>query len=495
MKSLSKNPFFYLSLVLALLVGLQVYGIVAAANVYTAPTALPTGGMPAQPLDTGTTPQTKGSDLYVLGKVKATSSLGGVSLDGMSGALYFLNTQWLPAAGIQLRSGKLNYSNNPNDLNSWKEIGTGTSAAGVSKIIGGSNITITSNPATPGGTGEVTISAAGGGGGQWKDGVAVSGMKPIYYSDGNVGIGTSNPVASLHIGNGDLQVDGSVRILGSNQQSVTIYYAGSGLDEYGELPRDFNPPVATQSQIVQYWGSERVSNKMSCDSSLTGRDCSSPSGHFVEVNNNPTAKYDLFISSYSQGDYKGSCPLPPNGNPPGQCRYYAAAQKFDRKEAPSGFLYYYAFTGEVGGVGVSGSGGFYQREIPQEAYNLKLSCDIDDGKQDCPPQYASGVGVTSPGNGYDFYELYDCRDIYDNVCKTLYKAASEYTLTSVEKGGGGDLTSGSVTVNTVRMKAVPQITVGPCNSQRHGELRFFSDNDAMCYCKKNVQQQFVWQCF
>ncbi|MFH1192710.1 MAG: hypothetical protein V1656_00085, partial [Candidatus Jorgensenbacteria bacterium] len=118
MKSLYKNPFFYLSLVLALAVGFHAYGIAAAR--YVPPTEPPPEGNIAQPLDTGADSQTKQGAL----NVQASGSTGGVRLNE-NGLLYFLDVNSSPAAGVRFNNTntKLQYSN---DLSNWLDIGSGT---------------------------------------------------------------------------------------------------------------------------------------------------------------------------------------------------------------------------------------------------------------------------------------------------------------------------------------------------------------------------------
>ncbi len=66
MKKLLGNPLFYTSLVLALLLGFQVYGFVSAAvNTYVPPPGPPTQGNPAQPLDTSSAIQYKSGELNI----------------------------------------------------------------------------------------------------------------------------------------------------------------------------------------------------------------------------------------------------------------------------------------------------------------------------------------------------------------------------------------------------------------------------------------------
>ncbi len=120
MNQLKKNPLFYLSLILALAIGFQVYGIVVAQT-YTGPSAPPTGGMPAQPLDTSISSQTKSGNLMI-----------------GTGRSY--------GAGLSLGQGKgicLPATSADNDVQckfSWDAIGTGgTGGTGIGWSASGNN--------------------------------------------------------------------------------------------------------------------------------------------------------------------------------------------------------------------------------------------------------------------------------------------------------------------------------------------------------------------
>jgi hypothetical protein len=76
-----------------------------------------------------------------------------------------------------------------------------------------------------------------------------------------------------------------------------------------------------------------------------------------------------------------------------------------------------------------------------------------------------------------------------------YFAAREYALTSVEKEtASGFLASDFIIVNAIKMKAVQEITV-KCDNERLGELRFFSDDNTMRYCRKGIFGEFIWKRF
>lgn len=116
--SLKKNPFFYATAVLAGLLIFELAGIVAAQ--YVPPSASPTGGMPAAPLNAGVTAQTKTGSLTVNG------GTNGVKLDA-SGLLQFVNSVGTPLAGIRYNGTSVQYSNN---MGTWQDIGTGGGSAG-----------------------------------------------------------------------------------------------------------------------------------------------------------------------------------------------------------------------------------------------------------------------------------------------------------------------------------------------------------------------------
>lgn len=122
MKNLRRNPFFYLSLVLAFAVIYEVAGVVEAqVATWTAPAVGPTGGNPAQPLDTSSLPQTKSGGLTI-----ATSAyVYGIKL-APGGNLVFGQVSGsgiTPQAAIAIQNGVLSYTN---DMQNWQAIGSGT---------------------------------------------------------------------------------------------------------------------------------------------------------------------------------------------------------------------------------------------------------------------------------------------------------------------------------------------------------------------------------
>lgn len=136
MKPLLRNPLFSLSLVLAVALGFQVYGIVGAA--YTPPTQSPTLGMPAEPLNTGTDLQTKQGALSMKGGLIVSEN--GTLQNGLvnvgtqflaknwdtTGNVYFAADNGKSAAiRLDSTSGKLMFRNSGEG---WKEFGTGTGA-------------------------------------------------------------------------------------------------------------------------------------------------------------------------------------------------------------------------------------------------------------------------------------------------------------------------------------------------------------------------------
>lgn len=163
MKNLSRNPYFYLSLVLAATLAFQVYGVVSAA--YTAPTEPPTGGMPAAPVNTGTAAQVKQGQ-FGIGPNSSTavileSSTRKITFqDGNArGSIYLTNAN---GGELWVQHG----------ANAAIKIGTGTGSGNI---------------------------------GTAKTGWTVSGTDVYNTDSGNVGVGVTDPLAKLEVG-GDLRV-------------------------------------------------------------------------------------------------------------------------------------------------------------------------------------------------------------------------------------------------------------------------------------------------
>jgi hypothetical protein len=147
-KNLTKNPLFYLSLALVVLLGFQAYGLVSAASTYAPPGGNPpTGKNPAQPLDTSSFVQYKEGNLGV--GLKGTPN---ITVDGSAAQRIVFNNSSDDSGKIYYSNGKLYYANRDGV---GHEIGSGA----ITKLIAGTNVTI--SPAT--GVGEVTINAVGGG--------------------------------------------------------------------------------------------------------------------------------------------------------------------------------------------------------------------------------------------------------------------------------------------------------------------------------------------
>lgn len=166
MKNLSRNPYFYLSLVLAAALAFQVYGVVSAQTAeYKAPTQPPTGGMPAAPVNTGTTAQVKQGQ-FGIGPNSSTA----VILESSTRRITF---------GDGNARGSI-YLTNANGGELWVQHG-----ANAAIKIGT-------------GTGSGNIGTA-------KTGWTVSGTDVYNTDNGNVGVGVTDPLAKLEVG-GDLRV-------------------------------------------------------------------------------------------------------------------------------------------------------------------------------------------------------------------------------------------------------------------------------------------------
>lgn len=76
MKRILRNPLFYLSLVLALVLGFQIIQNVRGAGIWQGPKCPPPGCLPAAPLDTSTESQEKDGDLNVLGSFRVRGDEG-----------------------------------------------------------------------------------------------------------------------------------------------------------------------------------------------------------------------------------------------------------------------------------------------------------------------------------------------------------------------------------------------------------------------------------
>ncbi len=90
MKNLTRNPLFYLSLALAIILGVQIYGFAAA---YTPPSSPPPQGQPAQPLDTSSVLQTKTGPL-ILGSTLTVGSdaTPNIKFDPITKAINFIDS-------------------------------------------------------------------------------------------------------------------------------------------------------------------------------------------------------------------------------------------------------------------------------------------------------------------------------------------------------------------------------------------------------------------
>ncbi|TSA46099.1 hypothetical protein D4R51_00690 [bacterium] len=196
MQKLLRNPLFYTSLVLAILLGFQMYGFVSAA--YAPPGGTPpTGGNPAQPLDMSATPQTKLGELtigYAFGP-NGEIVKPNIKIDGDTSGLQtiFFNNNGTDIGEIYYSGKKFMVKNG--DGNRF-EIGTGA----ITKIIAGTNVTI--SPTT--GIGNVTINAAGGGAGVgWS---FASNNIDVYATtlSGKVSIGSENPLGKFQVTGGDI---------------------------------------------------------------------------------------------------------------------------------------------------------------------------------------------------------------------------------------------------------------------------------------------------
>lgn len=159
MKSLLKNPFFYVTLILSALLAFEVYHFVVAAGVYTSNNASPPQGQVFPPLDTSSFEQFKSGNFGA--GVKATPN---VELQGNSPAIQFHESA-NSTAQIYITGGKLYFQNQGE---SALAIGAGTGGAGVGW----------------------TLAANG---------------TDIYNNTGNVGIGITNPGAKLEVA-GDILV-------------------------------------------------------------------------------------------------------------------------------------------------------------------------------------------------------------------------------------------------------------------------------------------------
>lgn len=164
---LSRNPFFYLTIALVFVVAFEVVNLVRAQ--YAGPTNSPTGGQPAQPLDTSSFGQVKIGGLTTNNDLTMAGSNGSVSLSSTAGVpvLTFSNGSafgklWLAPIGggtIMAHSGGKDF-----------EIGTGSGTGFWTAVSGG----ILYNG------GNVTIDNSN------------SGSQTGFWADGNVIIGQNN---------------------------------------------------------------------------------------------------------------------------------------------------------------------------------------------------------------------------------------------------------------------------------------------------------------
>lgn len=112
-KNLTRNPLFYTSLVLAILLGLQMYGFVSAA--YIPPPGPPTQGNPVQPLDIGPGSQTKSGSL-ILGSTLSVGSNLTVSSNATINSTLVVGPTAMPNVKIDPTARALIFSESSNNF-------------------------------------------------------------------------------------------------------------------------------------------------------------------------------------------------------------------------------------------------------------------------------------------------------------------------------------------------------------------------------------------
>jgi hypothetical protein len=308
-----------------------------------------------------------------------------------------------------------------------------------------------------------------------------------------------------------VDITGDVNLYGELKSDVLLTKQAEADITIGqkEIPSDTNP----SSNMGTYWNADKVNrtgNRMQCDLINASKDCTE--GVYLGIASDPQVKYDLYISYYKQGQYKGDCPLPPNGKSSAECLYYAEAVKFERSET-SGVVYYY-----VRGAWLTGN------EVESSELS-RLACDSSDVYPDCPDTYSVNVSAASPQSALDIWGSYECVDWCGTIGREVYVYVQHAWRFEKKVGTaprqGGKLVAEEVNINTVSFKGeftglanlyffgykgVGWFKQGGDNppdckedSQR-GTFRFVKDTnwgDRLCYCRKDDPKTniYFWHCW
>ncbi|MGC9602948.1 MAG: hypothetical protein ABSF47_00565 [Minisyncoccia bacterium] len=361
MEKLARNPLFYTSLVLAIILGFQTYNLVFA---WTPPAGTPPdAGNVAQPLDTGSSPQTKigalkigqdtmpnvaidpagqsitfnnatgdsGNIFYSGGKITILgSAASSISLDPINEAILFKDSRY--QASIYSTANGLAYKNN-DGVEHLIGTGTGTGTNLWQKIGGTSN--------------------------------------NIYYDAGSVTIGNSSS-------NRNLQVFGDLTLSGFS----------TAQPQYAYFPRyNSQQTIFTQEGIdlSQYnftfiTGVSANSAKLSCDTDQTEiSDCFLTGVLESASVSDPNTKYNLAVGSASSGSFQFSGTF---------------AQVYDKVQTGQ---YQYQLQGDQSSINSKVVGPFSLQN--SSAYKPRIWCDTDATQGECVTSWFPGQGVAAPAFG------------------------------------------------------------------------------------------------